>query len=152
MAFSEKFKKKMLTFTVAMRSVYVDAEEIPELPRLELKEEELTEDFTAMLWAQMLLYNEITGNDEDILGFINILNRLAVQKLQENWNADGGKNRKEYGLAAERILDTLDRCKAPVDWHEIDRPDIVQAIAEELAKIDREAEEEGEKDNEQKSE
>lgn len=152
MAFSEKFKRKMLTFAVAMRSVYVDAEEIPELPRLELKEEELTEDFTAMLCAQMVLYNEVTGSDEDILGFIHILNRLAVQKLQENWNADGGKNRKEYGLEAERILDALDRCKAPVDWHEIDRPDIVQAIAAALAKIDRETAQEGEQDNEQKSE
>ena len=47
-------------------------------------------------------------------------------------------SRKDYSQAAERVLNALENCKAPVTWHEMDRPKILQAVARELRQIDQE--------------
>lgn len=43
-----------------------------------------TEDFTAMLVAMHFIYETMTGDeDEDLIGFTHMLNRLAVQFTME---------------------------------------------------------------------
>lgn len=81
-----EFKRKALIFAVALKDVYSeeDQRELPNVlyKKLEFSDETLTEDFTCMLYAMMALYIEITEDEVDIIGFIAILIRLAVQKLQ----------------------------------------------------------------------
>lgn len=50
-----------------------------------LKHEELDETFfTAQLFAMMLQFNKLTGQDLDIIDFIGTLNKLAFQHLLES--------------------------------------------------------------------
>ena len=84
----ERFDNKTITFATAIGDVYKDEQERGNYPKLELKEDELTEDFTAMLWAQKTLYTRITGEDVDIFEFISILNRLAIQRIGEIWRQE----------------------------------------------------------------
>lgn len=78
------FENKVLCFMSAIGNAYKDDEEREDFPKLELKNEELTEDFTAMLMAQFMLYQRITGSEEeDIIGFTHVLNRLALQHIME---------------------------------------------------------------------
>lgn len=78
-----QFEDKALVFATALSNVYKNPEERDVLPGVELKEENLTEDFTAMLWGLMIFYCHITEEKLDILGFINILTRLAFQHSME---------------------------------------------------------------------
>lgn len=77
------FENKVLCFMSAIGNVYKDNEEREDFPKLDLKEEELTEDFTAMLMAQFMLYQRITGDETDIIGFTHVLNRLALQRIMK---------------------------------------------------------------------
>lgn len=74
-----QFENKVLCFMAAIGNTYKDDEERADFTKLELTEEGLTEDFTAMLMAQFILYQEITGDETDFIGFTHILNRLALQ-------------------------------------------------------------------------
>lgn len=51
------------------------------LLKLDLNEKDLTEDFTAMIYAMWVLYRKITGEEIDVLGFTHIANRLVFQKF-----------------------------------------------------------------------
>jgi hypothetical protein len=65
----------------ALQNVYKDDEEREEVPKVELVEDELTEDFTAILMAMLLIYQGLSDESEDIVGFTHILNRLAIQSI-----------------------------------------------------------------------
>lgn len=56
-----QFENKVLCFMAAIGNAYKDDEERSDFTKLDLTEEGLTEDFTAMLMAQFILYQEITG-------------------------------------------------------------------------------------------
>ena len=81
-----QFEQKMLHFAVALNDVYKDEDEKEslEMTPLELKEESLTEDFTAMVYAMWVMYVKVTGDDIDIIGFTHIVNRLVVQQLMKD--------------------------------------------------------------------
>ena len=49
------------------------------------------------------------------------------------------KEIKRYERNAARILSAIDRGRVPVDWAAIDEPELIQEIARELIRIDREA-------------
>ena len=81
-----EFNKRVEKFVTALRDLYLDADEREgtEMPKIELKEENLTDDFTAMIIAVNLLYTSITGDDEmDLLGFTHMVNRLIFQWYME---------------------------------------------------------------------
>ena len=48
------------------------------------------------------------------------------------------KDIERYERNAERILHAIDRGRVPVDWAAIDEPELIQEIAQELIRIDRE--------------
>ena len=77
----DKHQTKTVKFMSALINVYKDEDDREELSKLDLVEEELTDDFTAMLQALHLTYSRMTGDDVDLIGFTHILNRLAMQEL-----------------------------------------------------------------------
>lgn len=83
-----QFEQKLLHFAAALSDVYKDEyeKEGVTLSRLELKEDELTEDFTAMIYAQWALYKGVTGDNVDILEFTHIINRLVFQQIMKDNN------------------------------------------------------------------
>ena len=82
----EKFNDKVLHFVTALIDVYKNEEEKEStgLIPLELKNEELTEDFTAMIYAMWAIYVDITKESVDVIGFTHIINRLVFQKFMED--------------------------------------------------------------------
>lgn len=82
----EKFDDKVLHFVTALIDVYKNEEEKEStgLIPLELKNEELTEDFTAMIYAMWATYVDITKESVDVIGFTHIINRLVFQKFVED--------------------------------------------------------------------
>lgn len=79
----EKFEQKVLIFITNLNNSYRDEEDREDAGKLELKESELTEDFTAMLYALYLHYSRLTGDDIDFISFTHLCNRLAIQHLME---------------------------------------------------------------------
>lgn len=81
-----QFEDKILHFMVALSDVYKEEEEKEgdHLTPLELTEDDLTEDFTAMIYALWAFYKRITGSDLDILEFTYIVNRLAALQLMRD--------------------------------------------------------------------
>lgn len=81
----DKHTTKILTFLSALQDCYKEEgeRELEILQKLEFKEEELTDDFIAMLEAQAILYRKITGDEQDLIGFTHILNRLVFQYLSD---------------------------------------------------------------------
>ena len=83
----QEFDKRVKKFATALWDLYVDEEEREGTgtPKIELREENLTDDFTAMIMAVHLLYISITGDDEvDLIGFTHMVNRLVFQWLMKN--------------------------------------------------------------------
>lgn len=82
----QEFNKRVEMFVTSLRDLYLDIDEREgtEMPKIELKEENLTDDFTAMIMAVHLLYSSITGDDEvDLIGFTYMVNRLVFQWLMK---------------------------------------------------------------------
>lgn len=77
------FEDKIMHFAVALADAYKDEDEKEGnvLAPLKFDEKELTEDFTAMIYAQWGLYVNITGEKIDVLEFSHIVNHLVVQQL-----------------------------------------------------------------------
>ena len=91
----KEFDKRIEKFVTALRDLYLDADEREgaEMPKIELEEENLTDDFTAMIMAVHLLYISITGDDEvDLIGFTHMVNRLVFQWLMENGDKEKGES------------------------------------------------------------
>ena len=82
----DMFNSKVLHFISALMDVYRDeeAKETTALQPLDFAEEELTEDFTAMIYAMWGMYCKITDDDIDVFGFTHVMNRLVLQKLMED--------------------------------------------------------------------
>lgn len=81
-----EFDKRIEKFVTALRDLYLDVEEREgaETPKIELEEENFTDDFTAMIIAVHLLYVSITGDyDTDLIGFTHMVNRLIFQWYME---------------------------------------------------------------------
>ena len=89
-----EFDKRIEKFVTALRDLYLDVEEREgaETPKIELEEENLTDDFTAMIIAVHLLYIGITGDDTDLIGFTHIANRLVFQWLLEHSDKEKGES------------------------------------------------------------
>lgn len=83
----QEFNERVEKFVTVLRDLYLDEDEREgtEIPKIELNENNLTDDFTAMIMAVHLLYISITGDDEvDLIGFTHMVNRLVFQWLMRN--------------------------------------------------------------------
>lgn len=76
-----KFENKVLTFATGLQNSYKNEEEAEFVGKLNLEEDELTEDFTAMVYAVYVMYKQLTDDDVDFIGFTHLANRLAIQHL-----------------------------------------------------------------------
>lgn len=76
-----RLDNKIIVFASMLSNVYKNEEDYEAISKLELSDETLTEDFTAMLYGMYVLYSKIADDDTDIIGFTHILNRLAFQNL-----------------------------------------------------------------------
>ena len=83
-----KIVEKTVCFATALLDAYKEDErkELNALPPLELPEDDMTEDFTAMLYALYAVYKRVTGDKPDIFDFVLILMRLALQDVIESKN------------------------------------------------------------------
>lgn len=82
----KRFEDKIIHFSAVLEDVYRDEEskQSNAYPPLKLEEKELTEDFTAMIYALWGFYIGITGERIDIIQFSHIVNQLAVQQLMKD--------------------------------------------------------------------
>lgn len=78
-----EFDSKVMTFTCMLSNAYKEEDAMEHTGKLEIEDDTLTEDFTAMMYAMYLMYLQITDDKVDIVGFTHILNRLALQRLME---------------------------------------------------------------------
>ena len=90
----QEFNERVEKFVTVLRDLYLDEDEREgtEIPKIELNEDDLTDDFTAMIMAVHLLYIGITGHDTDLIGFTHIANRLVFQWLLENCDKEKGES------------------------------------------------------------
>lgn len=80
------FNKKVMTFATALKDMYLPEEERESfnIQPIELTSEDITEDFTCMLYAMFTFYMQVIEDDSmDIIGFTHLCNRLVIQRLQE---------------------------------------------------------------------
>ena len=78
----DKHENKILYFLSALNDVYREPEERESecIPKLELSNNEVTDDFFAIIQAFFIFYKRITGDESiDLLGFSHLINRLVVQ-------------------------------------------------------------------------
>ena len=78
----DKHDNKILHFLSALQDVYRDPEEreSADISALELSNDEITDDFFAIIQAFYIFYQRVTGDKSmDLLGFSHLLNRLVFQ-------------------------------------------------------------------------
>ena len=86
-----KFNNKVLVFIDMIINAYRSEDNQEFTQQLKLDDENLTEDFTAMVFAINMFFNQVTGDTMDIIDFTHLLNKLAVQHLlADNKTEKGG--------------------------------------------------------------
>ena len=84
------FDEKVINFIAAFINAYRDEENREPVQKMQLNDDNLTEDFTAMVYALNMFFDEVTGQQVDIIDFTHVLNKLVVQHLLEQ--KEGGEN------------------------------------------------------------
>lgn len=81
----KNIEQKALCFLTALMDAYRDEDnrELSAFSAMEF-DDDVTEDFTAMLLAMKVIVERVTGYDGDIIDFTHMLNKLAVQYIMEN--------------------------------------------------------------------
>lgn len=80
----DKFSEKVVNLCASLMNTYKDEESRDYIDQLEMDKEDITEDFTAMLYSMWVIYRKMVDDTEDIIGFTHLLNRLAIQHIMEN--------------------------------------------------------------------
>ena len=80
--------EKIMNFIAAIINVYRDEENQEPVQKMHLNDDGLTEDFTAMVYALNMFFDEVTGQEVDIIDFTHLLNKLVVQHLLEKKEGD----------------------------------------------------------------
>ena len=80
----KNIEQKAMAFLTALSDVYRDEEnrELDAFGKMKFSKD-ITEDFTAMLLAMKAAFDNICGDDSDLIDFTHILNKLAVQYIME---------------------------------------------------------------------
>ena len=81
---NDNFERKIAIFTQLLMDAYRDEDERGMFgEELKINSESITEDVTAIIYAVYIFVSEVTGEDEDIIGFTHMMNRLVFQNLLE---------------------------------------------------------------------
>ncbi len=73
-----------MNFIATIINAYRAEENQEPVQKMQLTNDNLTEDFTAMVYALNMFFDEVTGQEIDIIDFTHLLNKLVVQNLLEN--------------------------------------------------------------------
>lgn len=85
-----KFNDKVMNFLIAIANVYKSEENQDVVQTMELNDENITEDLTALLYAFEVFFHKVTGEGMDIIDFTHLLNKLAFQHLMDNHPTEKG--------------------------------------------------------------
>lgn len=85
-----KFNNKILTFLTLIANAYRNEENQEHTQQMTLDNENITEDFTAMIFALNMFFNRVTGQDIDIIDFTHLMNKLAFQHLMDDHPTEKG--------------------------------------------------------------
>ena len=80
--------EKIINFMEAIKNAYRSEENQVPLQKMQLNDDNLTEDFVAIAYALNMFMREVTEQEVDIVDFTNLLNKLVVQDLLENKEVD----------------------------------------------------------------
>lgn len=83
-----KFNNKILIFLTSITNAYRSEENQEHTQQMALDNENLTEDFTAMVFALNMFFNKVTGQDIDVIDFTHLMNKLVFQHLMDERNED----------------------------------------------------------------
>lgn len=67
----------------AIKNAYRSEENQVSLRKMQLNDDNLTEDFVAIVYALNMFMREVTEQEFDVVDFTNLLNKLVVQHLLE---------------------------------------------------------------------
>ena len=73
-----------------IKNAYKSEEHQEYTQQMTLDDENLTEDFTAMVFALNVFFNKVTGRDIDVIDFTHLMNKLAFQHLMEDHPTEKG--------------------------------------------------------------
>ena len=73
--------EKIINFMEAIKNAYRSEENQVSLQKMQLNDDNLTEDFIAIVYALNMFMREGTEQEFDIVDFTNLLNKLVVQHL-----------------------------------------------------------------------
>ena len=73
--------EKIINFMEAIKNAYRSEENQVPLQKMQLNDDNLTEDFVAIVYALNIFMREVTEQEFDIVDFTNLLNKLVVQYL-----------------------------------------------------------------------
>lgn len=72
----------------AIKNAYRSEENQVSLQKMQLNDDNLTEDIVAIVYALDMFMREVTEQEFDIIDFTNFLNKLVVQYLLEQKEVD----------------------------------------------------------------
>lgn len=75
--------EKIINFMEAIKNAYRSEENQVPLQKMQLNDDNLTEDFVAIVYALNMFMREVTEQEFDVVDFTNLLNKLVVQDLLE---------------------------------------------------------------------
>ena len=84
------FNDKILVFLTMITNAYRSEGQQELTQQMKLDDENLTEDFTAMVFALNMFFNNVTGNTMDIIDFTHLMNKLAIQHVMEDHQTEKG--------------------------------------------------------------
>ncbi len=80
--------EKIINFMEAIKNAYRSEENQVSLQKMQLNDDNLTEDFVAIVYALNIFMREVTEQEFDIVDFTNLLNKLVVQYLLQQKEID----------------------------------------------------------------
>lgn len=79
--------EKIINFMEAIKNAYRSEENQVALQKMQLNDDNLTEDFVAIVYALNMFMREVTEQEFDVVDFTNLLNKLVVQDLLDRKEA-----------------------------------------------------------------
>ena len=76
-----KFETKVFNFFNAIQNVYKSEENRHDIQQMELNDENILEDITALVFAINVFMAKVTGEEIDVFECLYALNRLAIQQV-----------------------------------------------------------------------